>query len=91
MGDNPHAQAARQAPFLAPADRYWVYFVDGPEPVPLGIYDEPSSTVGVQSVEIPAGSLSRVLRDATSFVKRLEDALPGSVWKFIIHQTIGGP
>lgn len=65
-----------------------MYFTDGPYVVPLGIYNRPSDVVGVQSVEIPTGSVSRVLRDATRFVKRLEDAIP-SGWAFIIDHVTG--
>lgn len=65
-----------------------MYFVDGPTPAPLGIYDRPSDTVGVNSVEIPAGWLSHVLRDATRLVKRIEDALPGHGWGFVFDAVL---
>lgn len=32
-----------------------------------------------------------MLRDATRFIKRLEDAVPGSLWKFVIEHTVGEP
>lgn len=32
---------------------------------------------GVNSVELPAGSISRTLRDTTAFLKRLDDLVPG--------------
>ena len=79
MGDDAHAEAARPPPYAWAVDRpLYIHFVDGPEPVPLGVYTYPSATIGVSSVAIPNGSVSRLLRDVTSLIKRLEDAVPGA-------------
>lgn len=55
----------------------YLWFTSTPFPAPLGFYDRPSDVVGVDSVLVPHGRVSRVLRDVTSFVKRLDDLVPG--------------
>lgn len=45
--------------------------------MPLGLYDHADDTPGVTSIEIGSNVATRFLRDATRFLERLDDALPG--------------
>jgi hypothetical protein len=47
-------------------------------PVPLGLYDHPDDTPGIESIEIPAARIPRFLHDTTRFLESIDDTLPGS-------------
>lgn len=55
-----------------------MWYSSVPPHYPAGVYDHPSPVPGVDSVQLPDGEVSRFLRDATRFVKRITDLVPGS-------------
>lgn len=77
MGHHPDAQAARQAPLAAPTGELWLWYSSASPHIPAGLYDRESDVIGLDSVRVPDGDVSRALRSATKFVRTLGELLPG--------------
>jgi hypothetical protein len=56
----------------------WVHYTNTPIPVPLGVYDHASTTIGVTSVPVERSAAAKILRGITRVANQLEDAAPGS-------------
>lgn len=72
-----HAKASWEAPLTSPSGTLWLRVLDGPVPLPLGLYASEDDTPGVSSYEVPAGSISSALRAATHFLESIDDITPG--------------
>lgn len=56
----------------------WLWYT-GPltSPLPLGLYDHSPDIPGMNGVRLPSSGVTRSLRKATSFIRMLDDLLPG--------------
>ena len=54
-----------------------MHYIEFPQPTPIGVFDYEDTQPGVSSVELPVGTITRFLRDATRLAERLDDAIPG--------------
>lgn len=57
--------------------------------MPLGLYGRESDVIGIDSVEVEHGSVSNFLRDATKFLRHLEEQKPG--WGGVFEIVLGTP